>query len=80
MDRYTKVVLTVIAVCLVWISVNVVPTVNAAPGSGYAVAASGAGFVRLDVASGEAVVCAPGPSNSFVCTPLRNVQLQTGNR
>ena len=63
MDRYSRVALTVIALCLVWLCVNTsTRTVRASEGM-YAIEASaGGGFYRLNTQTGDVWACVGGAS------------------
>ena len=55
-DRYTKAMLTIIALCLLWICANGVPTSTAqAQGGPYAIHGDGNGVFRVDTRTGEIV-------------------------
>ena len=60
-DRYTKVVLTIMPACLVWVSLNGVPTPTAQAQSGrFAISAAGHNFLRayrVNVNTGEMDIC-----------------------
>ena len=61
-DRYTKVLLTIIAVCLIWICVGREPGARAqAERPRFAISAAGAEFFlrayRIDVYTGEMDIC-----------------------
>lgn len=61
-DRYTKVLLTIIAACLIWISINSIAEVKAeTERPRFAISAAGAEFFlrayRVDVYTGEMDIC-----------------------
>ena len=70
-DRYLRVVLTVIAVCLVWICLNLVSSANAAsgPSGRYFIAGGGERHIyRLDTDSGQVCVFMIGEGKFTYCS------------
>ena len=75
-DRYTKLVLTIIAACLVWICFNGIPTATAqAQNDRFAISAAGHTFLRayrLNVSTGEIDLC----SLENGCKPIPGSRVQ----
>ena len=77
-DRYTKLVLTIIAACLVWICLNGIPAATAqAQNDRFAISAAGHTFLRayrLNVSTGEIDLC----SLENGCKPIPGSRVQSG--